>query len=130
MEYTFDDIKKIIGEYSMMNRAIIKKIKEIGEKINFFDKYWYFENYEIDFEEEKINITAYDAYYDGYDTKSTSIPINWLFDSNWFEEYKIEKEKEEEKEKEKQLKIKEQEEKKEYETYLKLQEKYGNVERN
>lgn len=129
MEYNIEEIKKITQEYKLIRKSIIKRLKEIGYVIEFFDKYWVFEDYDIDFDKNIICITAYDSGYDGYDTKNIEIPLRWLTCDNWLEEYNKIKEEEKRKEEEKKLRMQKEQEQKEYETYLKLQEKYKNIER-
>ena len=57
MEYNIEEIKKITQEYKLMRKSIIKRLKEIGYVIEFFDKYWVFEDYDIDFDKNIICIT-------------------------------------------------------------------------
>ena len=124
MDYTKEQVLKINRDFDEMNEFVYNKIKEICEKTKFFDKYWVYDSHEICEQENVVYVVAYDHCYDQYDTRNTTIPLDWLFNENWEEEWKkLEKERIKKENALKKQREKEKEEA-EYKEYLRLSEKF------
>ena len=124
MVYTKEQVLKINRDFDEMNEFVYNKIKEICEKTKFFDKYWVYDSNEICEEENVVYVVAYDHSEDQYDTRNTTIPLDWLFNENWEEEWKkLEKERIKKENALKKQREKEKEEA-EYKEYLRLSEKF------